>query len=68
MELNLEFAISFPSSLFFYCFCFCFYFVCLLISIQICTYAQNDSIEFIRLEELKEPTVKSIPEEQGYEW
>ena len=45
-----------------------FYLVYLFISIQICTYFQNDGIEFKRLEELKEPRVKSIDGEEGYEW
>ena len=41
----------------------------LFISImQVCTYWENDSIEFVRLEELKEPSVKSIDGEKGYEW
>ena len=48
------------------------YFISLLssfhLSIQICTYAQNDTIEFMRLEELKEPRVTSIDGEEGYEW
>ena len=38
------------------------------LSIQICAYYQNDSIELMRLEELREPRVKSIDEEVGYEW
>ena len=33
---------------------------CLLISIQICTYYTHDSIEFVRLEELKEPSVRLV--------
>ena len=37
--------------------------------IQICTYYQNDSIEFVRLEELDSPTVISgIEGENGLEW
>ena len=35
---------------------------------QICTYNQNDSIEFVRLEELKEPRVREIEGSVGYEW
>ena len=61
--MNLEFDISFP---------YYFSYIPLLflefLSIQICTYNRNDSIEFMRLEELMEPSVKRIPEEEGYEW
>ena len=61
IELNLVFDISFPS----YSTSISIY---VLISIQICTAFQNDSIEFMRLEELKEPRVKFIDGEEGYEW
>ena len=37
-------------------------------SIQICTHWENDSIEFIRLEELKEQTVREMQGNAGYEW
>ena len=40
----------------------------LILSIQICTGYTNDSFEFISLEELKEPSVKSIPEEKESDW
>ena len=48
---------------------FDFLFIPLLISIQICTYCQNDSVEFVRLEELKSPSVVGdINGEEGLEW
>ena len=40
----------------------------LFLSIQICTRNPNDSIEFVRLEELKEPTMREIEGSVGYEW
>ena len=57
IELNLEFDISFP-----------YYSASIYLSIQVCTYFQYDSIEFMRLDELKEPRVKSMDGEEGYEW
>ena len=47
-----------------------YYYYCLLIftSVQICTSYRNDSIEFVRLEELKEPRVREIEGEKGYNW
>ena len=57
IELNLEFDISFP-----------FYSTSIYLSIQISTKFQNDIIEFMRLEELKEPSINSIDGEEGYEW
>ena len=58
IELHLEFVDNlFP-----------YYSASIYLSIQICTSYQNESFEFVRLEEPKEPQVKSIPEEQGYEW
>ena len=63
IELNLEFDIIFD---FFLPFIQLLFLFCL--SIQICTYCQNDTIVFMRLEELKEPQVKSIRGEEGYEW
>ena len=57
IELNLVFDISFPS-----------YSAFIYSSIQICTKFQNDSIAFMRLEELKEPSVKSVRGEVGYKW
>ena len=30
--------------------------------------AQNESVTFVRLEELKEPTVREIEGSEGYEW
>ena len=42
--------------------------ICLFISIQVFTMYKNDSIEFMSLEELKEPRVKHIEGEEGYEW
>ena len=42
-------------------------FIFYLISIQICTLAKDESIEFIRLEELKEPGVKMLFGD-GYDW
>ena len=62
-ELNSEFDVSFPS----YSYSTSIS-ICLLISIQISTVLKNESIEFMRLEELKEPRVKSIDGEEGYEW
>ena len=61
IELNLVFDISFVSS------SSCS--TCIYFSIQICTYYQNDSIEFVRLEELKEPSaVRGMEEEVGLSW
>ena len=36
--------------------------------LKICTYALGDEIEFIRMEELKEPRAKRIEGEQGFKW
>ena len=68
IELNLEFDIfllfpSYSSSSFSVSILFV-----LFISIQIGTLFENDSIEFMCLEELKEPSVKSIDGEEGYRW
>ena len=63
IELNLEFDASFR----FYCSHISLLFL-LFIYIQICTWCPNDTIEFVRLEYLNEPSVKSIPGEEGIEW
>ena len=60
--LNLEFDISFR----FYCYSTSI--SCLFISIQVCTYWQNDCVEFVRLEELNTPTARTIEGEKGLEW
>ena len=57
MELNLVFDIF-----------FLYYSASIPLSLKICTKHQNDSIEFMRLEELKEPSVKDIDGEEGFEW
>ena len=45
-----------------------FLFVYLLVSLKVNTYWQNDAIEFLRLEELKQPNVRSLEGEEGIEW
>ena len=47
---------------------FPYYSASISLSIQICTYFENDSIEFMRLEELKEPSIREIEGSEGYEW
>ena len=66
IELNLEFDISFPY--YYYSSSISILFDYSYLSIQICIYYQNESFEFVRLEELKEPSVQSIDGEKGYEW
>ena len=62
IELNLEFDLLFPS---YYSPSFSsVYPVC----IQICTCYKNESMEFVRLEELKEPRVKEIEGQDGLWW
>ena len=39
---------------------FSYFFISLLISIQVCTYSNDVSVEFIRLEELKEAGVREV--------
>ena len=53
----MEFDISFPS-----------YSASIYLSLQISTFCVGDSVEFMRLEELKEPSVKSIDGEEGYDF
>ena len=62
IELNLVFDISFPSSSSYITISFWY------ISIQVCTACWNDSVEFMCLEELKEPRVREIEGSVGYEW
>ena len=59
IELNLEFDILFY---------FRFLMPLVFLSIQVCTWCKNESIEFMSLEELKEPRVKHVEGERGYEW
>ena len=44
------------------------YVVSSLLSFQVCIAYQNGSVEFLRLEELKEPTVHSPKGEVGMPW
>ena len=59
IELNLQFDI--------YSISICL-FTRIYLSLQICTGFQNDSIKFVRLEELKVPTVIRVEGEEGIEW
>ena len=38
------------------------------VCLQLCTFNINDCLEFVLLEELKEPTVKQIEREEGMDW
>ena len=38
------------------------------ITLKVCTNAVGDELEFLVLQELREPQVRSIDGEQGYEW
>ena len=40
----------------------------LIVTLQICAAYLNDSIEFVQLNELKEPGVREIEGEEGMEW
>ena len=46
---------------------FPYIFISLIISIQVCTYKKDESVEFMRLEELKEPGVREVYG-RGYGW
>ena len=67
IELNFVFAVLFYIAFFQV---LRFYFFLFLTSIQVCTGNQDDSIEFLRLEELKEHDVSEFEEEggEGYMW
>ena len=56
---RVQFGVCYSISLLFSIYLFVFY---------ICTQYQNESIDFMRLEELNEPTVQSLEGEQGYMW
>ena len=57
IELNLEFDNYFHF----------FLLIFIYLSIQVCTACSNDTVEFMRLEELKEPRVREIEGSFGYE-
>ena len=61
IELNLEFDCILLS----HCYT---YSTSIVLRIQVCTLRHNERIEFMHLEELKEPSVKSIDKEEGIEW
>ena len=65
IELNLEFHICFSFLAFFLTSSIS---ICFLISIQICTAYLNDSVEFVRVEELKEPSVRYMERGVGMKW
>ena len=63
IELNLAF------DFFFYFLLILLLFVCLLIFNQICTFSQNESFEFVRLEELISPKViRGMEGQEGLDW
>ena len=59
--MNLEF-----DSLFFFFFFICFSLYILYIQVDLGD--TNSGIEFVRLEELKKPSVKPIEGEKAYDW
>ena len=42
--------------------------ILLFIHVQICTYFQNDSIEFVSLERLSVPRVQTLPDSESIPW
>ena len=62
IEWNLEFAILFPFIP------HLLLVICCAISVQLSMFLQNESIEFVRLEETETPSVTEIEGEVGMEW